>query len=443
MPALLEGGRIGALKVRGEGLKANLAKAVTGSPTLDLSVDQVSQLIFVLDDPGLSIYESGIFDDRARIDYGSLDFEVAATEVAGASGDPIVTVTARSRGAQKMKRAKGALVMRDISPTGFAGARARAHNLEFVGEPSAKRAQVVRADPKGDQPESDWTACQRLARELGYWMFEAAGTLYFGRPKWLLARGREFTVHYPRARTRDELSPSQVPTCRRSVDAEEGKGRSIDLLVGYEDGGRSILPGSVVEFGGIRGYAGLYIVTGVNFTLQDDSDVAVSLATPIDPKPEPPEAKSTDLDGDGIADLTGGAVEESSGSRSDQASSAGFTWPVAGTVISGFGQRSGGMHYGIDIACAEGTRCKAAKGGEVKFVAYDAEGYGHWVEVDHGGGVSSRYGHLSKATVSVGQRVERGAVIGYTDTTGNAQGPHLHFETRRGGQPFDPTTVLP
>lgn len=444
MPALLENGRLAALRIRGDGLKGNLAKAVVGAPVLDLSTAQVSQMTFSLHDPGLELLETGIFDDRARIDYLELDFEVAVVEVSGMAGDPLLTVTARSRGAQKMKRDKGALVMRNLSPTQFMAARARAHGLEFLGEATAKRAQIVRADPKDDDAESDWTAGQRLARELGFWMFEAAGKLYFGRPSWLIERTSELVVHYPKARTRSEIAPETIPSCRRSVDAEEGRGRTVDLVLPYEDA-RKALPGAVVDFSGVRGYGGLYIVTTAGFTLSEDSPLSVSLATPIDPKPEPPEAKSTDLDGDGLSDVTGETVEAAgaSGSRSNQASAQGYTWPVDGEVTSRYGPRGSGFHHGIDIGVVDGSRCRAAKGGSVKLIAYDSGGYGKWLEIDHGGGVTTRYAHLTKVTVSSGQRVERGAVIGYTDQTGNAQGPHLHFETRRGGASFDPLSVLP
>lgn len=446
MPSLLTPSeRLGALKVRGKGLSANLVKAVVGAPAVDLSSSQVSQMTLTIDDPRLEILESGIFDERARIDYLDLALEVAAIEVLGGAGDPYLAITARSRGAQKMKRDKGELVTKNVSPTEFMEARSRHHGLDFVGEPSAKRAQVIRAEPRGSAAETDWTAGQRLASELGYWFFEAYGVVYFGRPRWLIKRTRELTVRYPRARADGEIAPSLVPTCRLSVDAEEGRGRTIDLWLPYDGGGKRAIPGALVEFAGVHGFAGDYIVVSANFTLAQDSEVNVSLAKAVDPKPEPPEAKSEDLNEDGIADITGGAVSDgSSGSRSDQASAAGYTWPVDGEVTSGFGPRGAGFHYGVDISAADGTRCRAAKGGSVKFVGYDADGYGHWVEIDHGGGYTTRYGHFqSPPPVSVGQRVERGAVIGYTDSTGNARGPHLHFEVRHGGDAIDPLEVLP
>jgi murein DD-endopeptidase MepM/ murein hydrolase activator NlpD len=99
------------------------------------------------------------------------------------------------------------------------------------------------------------------------------------------------------------------------------------------------------------------------------------------------------------------------------------------------------MHEGIDISVPEGTPVRAAQAGNVILAAYTG-GYGNYTCVDHGGGVSSCYGHQSSYAVSAGDSVAQGEVIGYSGNTGSSTGPHLHFEIHVGGQPVDPRAFL-
>jgi len=122
-------------------------------------------------------------------------------------------------------------------------------------------------------------------------------------------------------------------------------------------------------------------------------------------------------------------------------SSAGLVWPVSGPITSGFGPRWGRMHEGIDIAGASGTPIAAAKGGTV-IVAGWSGGYGNLVVIDHGGGISTAYGHNSSLSVSVGQTVSQGQVIAGMGTTGHSTGVHCHFEVRVNGAAVDPLGYL-
>lgn len=114
-----------------------------------------------------------------------------------------------------------------------------------------------------------------------------------------------------------------------------------------------------------------------------------------------------------------------------------YTWPVPGTVTSYFGPRRRGFHYGIDIAAPTGTPVAAADSGTAVYVGR-LGGYGICVMVDHGGGIVTVYGHLSSASVKPGDEVSRGEPIGKVGSTGNATGPHLHFEIRQNGEAVDP-----
>ena len=100
------------------------------------------------------------------------------------------------------------------------------------------------------------------------------------------------------------------------------------------------------------------------------------------------------------------------------------------------------FHAGIDIARAAGTRIIAANDGVVVQAGW-AAGYGLLVTVDHGGGVQTRYAHLSGLGVRPGQRVRRGDVLGAVGSTGLSTGPHLHYEVRRNGQPVSPLPARP
>ncbi|HPU00588.1 MAG: M23 family metallopeptidase [Firmicutes bacterium] len=119
-----------------------------------------------------------------------------------------------------------------------------------------------------------------------------------------------------------------------------------------------------------------------------------------------------------------------------------FRWPLKGRLTSGFGWRSGKFHYGIDLAAPYGTPFYAAAGGRVTYAGYRGS-YGILVEVDHGGGCLTRYGHASKAAVSAGQRISAGQLLGYVGLTGNTTGPHLHFELHMGGKRVNPLAYLP
>jgi len=118
-----------------------------------------------------------------------------------------------------------------------------------------------------------------------------------------------------------------------------------------------------------------------------------------------------------------------------------YIWPLRGRLTSYYGPRWGRFHHGIDIAASPGAPVMAARSGTVRSVGWMG-GYGLTVIVDHDGGHSTLYGHLSRTAVRAGEAVRAGQVIGYVGNTGNSTGPHLHFEVRVGGRPEDPLRYL-
>jgi murein DD-endopeptidase MepM/ murein hydrolase activator NlpD len=117
--------------------------------------------------------------------------------------------------------------------------------------------------------------------------------------------------------------------------------------------------------------------------------------------------------------------------------------PLRSAVNSGFGLRRSPwtdapeFHAGIDLAAGPGTPINAGAAGIVRF-AGRAAGYGNHVVLDHGQGVESKYGHLDRIDVAVGQRVEHGQRIGLSGNTGRSTAPHLHYEVLVNGRPVDP-----
>jgi peptidoglycan hydrolase-like protein with peptidoglycan-binding domain len=120
-----------------------------------------------------------------------------------------------------------------------------------------------------------------------------------------------------------------------------------------------------------------------------------------------------------------------------------LAWPLEVPVSDGFGPRGNRFHSGLDFPAPLGTPIEAAASGRVTFAGwYRAGGYGYLVTVAHGRGVRTLYAHLSSVGVRVGQRVGAGAELGRVGATGDASGPHLHFEVRVRGAAIDPLTAL-
>lgn len=123
------------------------------------------------------------------------------------------------------------------------------------------------------------------------------------------------------------------------------------------------------------------------------------------------------------------------------------TWPARGRFASGFGVRripyaSGyQFHMGVDIIGAHGSAIWATAPGDVVFVGYRGS-YGNMVIIDNGYDYETLYAHLSDFTVSVGEEVERGQVIGYMGATGRTTGTHLHYEVHRKGTPVNPANYM-
>ena len=119
-------------------------------------------------------------------------------------------------------------------------------------------------------------------------------------------------------------------------------------------------------------------------------------------------------------------------------------WPTTGVVTSPYGLRWGGtdFHPGMDIANDMGTPIVATADGVVDYAGWNSGGYGNMVDIDHGNGIMTRYGHASQVVVSNGQHVKRGQLIAYMGSTGFSTGPHVHYEVHVNGQRVNPISYL-
>jgi murein DD-endopeptidase MepM/ murein hydrolase activator NlpD len=157
--------------------------------------------------------------------------------------------------------------------------------------------------------------------------------------------------------------------------------------------------------------------------------------------------RTSALSGATMVGLTMGLTRNATTADWFRANSAPNLWPVEGQVTGSFGERidpfngEGAFHSGVDISSAYGTPIVAPADGVVTFTDL-LGGYGKLIMINHGNGISTRYGHLSGFAVTVGQEVHRGDVIGYVGASGRSTGPHLHYEVRINDTPVNPYKYL-
>ena len=130
-----------------------------------------------------------------------------------------------------------------------------------------------------------------------------------------------------------------------------------------------------------------------------------------------------------------------------RANSAPNLWPVEGPITGSFGERidpfngEGAFHCGVDISSAYGQSVIAPADGVVIFADF-LGGYGRAIIVDHGHGITTRYGHLANFAVAAGEHIRRGDTLGYVGLSGRSTGPHLHYEVRINDTPVNPHKYL-
>ena len=148
-----------------------------------------------------------------------------------------------------------------------------------------------------------------------------------------------------------------------------------------------------------------------------------------------------------VANMIRRSQMSSAGYSGAPAGAGGMIWPISGPITSEFGWRThpifgtSRFHSGLDIGGDYGMPIYAAASGTVIYAGW-ISGYGNAVIIDHGGGVTTLYGHNDSLNVSEGENVAQGQVIAMCGSTGNSTGPHCHFEVRENGEPVSPYGYL-
>lgn len=439
------------LRVQSDRVKGKLAEAIIGAPSISMSTTQVSQVDLDIKDVDFDLLRSGLFTAGASLDFQNERLEVAVVETGGTIS-PTLTIKARSKGVQILKREKGEKVWSNLSPTDLARQTAQRVGLDFIGQSSPSRATISRAgaDTTGQESETQWALLRNLAAQEGFIIFEAEATLYFGAPTWLMDNARRtWNLGFPDrpGRTDNDIYPMTIPVCRRSANDEDDAVEvsfSVPFSVGID-----MRPGDALNLSGMPSFNGEYLINTVDIELDGRSPVGVSASTPIDPEPQE-QAEDTVAVDLGVSDLFGeGITEYEESPQTTIALGTGdFIWPVRGVITSPFGPRNGRVHKGIDIGGNDRQRIVAAADGIVTR-AERSGSYGWVVYLDHSiassrriRSLQTRYAHMyAKPSVSTTQyvgifnesrpvHVKQGQTLGYVGSTGWSTGPHLHFEVR-------------
>lgn len=258
----------------------------------------------------------------------------------------------------------------------------------------------------------------------------------------------------------NELYRNQMKLAEQRMDDLVRKSQTVDKLSeqmqNMVNGNLSQTPATQNSLQ--NGQGGASTVPDVAANAAEDNPVSSRVQTPgqllnemvaLDNKLNHQIKKMIDLRSAAMTNLAGTVMPAGLGiSTASTGSVTPDIWPVSGVVSSHFGFRisPGGIgstyHEGLDIASSYGNPVHATANGRITQAGW-VNGYGYLVEINHGNGIKTRYGHNSALLVSVGDQVVQGQTISLIGSTGNSTGPHCHYEVRVNGEAVDPTLFLP
>jgi hypothetical protein len=256
----------------------NIAEMVT---SLDLSwtLDAVSQLKFEVHDPGFEMMKNNYFMVRRGILYANEVFEIASVETSqGPGAAPKHTVEARRAAVQGMKRDKSPEAYSGATATDYARIVANKFLLKFVGQPTAVKGAIIKANTPEDA-ESTWDVLNRLASEAKFVVFESNQVLYFASQEWLVGKWANITLRYPSPEN-DPYTILEIPTCRRSDD--DITTAEIQLILDRTNA-VNLRPGMTINLKGMYEFDLSYLITEVAYGDGDNMPVAVAARTPEKP----------------------------------------------------------------------------------------------------------------------------------------------------------------
>ena len=258
----------------------------------------------------------------------------------------------------------------------------------------------------------------------------------------------------------NELYRNQMKLVEQRMDDRVRKSQMVDKL---SEQMQSMVNGNLSQTPATQdslqnGQGGASTVPDVAANAAEDNPVSSRVHTPgqllnemvaLDNKLNHQIKKMIDLRSAAMTNLAGTVMPAGLGiSTASTGSVTPDIWPVSGVVSSHFGFRvsPGGIgstyHEGLDIASSYGNPVHATANGRITQAGW-VNGYGYLVEIDHGNGIKTRYGHNSAILVSVGDQVVQGQTISLIGSTGNSTGPHCHYEVRVNGEAVDPILFLP
>jgi hypothetical protein len=272
---------VGKVTVSGAKLGADVSDQ-TRSVDLSDTIDGVTQLTLVVNDPDLDVLATGLFAPKTKVVVYGQQLIVAALEVGpGDSGRGELTVECRPEAVETLKGKSGPKVFAQLDPAG--ATKAIASGVKVVAQAGKKRTNIaVNAATEGEPAETFWAAILRWFEEDGMVVFESNGTLYCGKPSWIVGqipKGRPIVWDGPDT---DDLILT-LPTCRRTLD-DSIEPVTVELQV-HADLAELYHAGMSVAFSGVPGFDGDYWVSAVTGPLDNAQPWTISLAVPVDPKP--------------------------------------------------------------------------------------------------------------------------------------------------------------
>lgn len=285
--AVLLDNKQGAREVyfRGRRLDEEIIDNITAIE-IDMSTTQVTELTIVIEDPEFKFLKSGVFDVGTNINYRGLRLVISVLETSAGGGQGSITVRCRPLGVEKLKKLRGKFVMKNVTVGTYVKKECQRAGVKAVVQTGGEKKKQIARDVKQKGQKYDntnfpsaWTTFQRLADEYGYLMYEIAGTVYFGKPKWLVRTQPKVQVQYNADNGKE---PYSIPEFRQSNDNNDVE-LSVELPI--ERSG-DVLPGHGIVVSGFPKFSGTYFITNVNYPLIGVGTVSVTASTVENPKPQ-------------------------------------------------------------------------------------------------------------------------------------------------------------
>ena len=252
------------------------------------TLDLVSEMSFEVVDKDFFIWNRNSFlirrDAVYRLQGSSRNdiFEMSNISIRQDQGNaPVISVKARKKSLQLMKRDKNPEAYGGSTATDFAASVAQRFGLDFVGEPTSK-SKVIAKSSGSSSDDSVYDVLKRSAGEANFIVFESDNTLYFASEQWLLGRWANVSITWPNFAP-DPFYTFGMPECGKSDD--DPYGASFKVLVNRQNG-KLLRPGMTVNLRGINSFDGQYLISEVSFEDGTNSPVSISCRTPVKPREE-------------------------------------------------------------------------------------------------------------------------------------------------------------